>query len=210
MLQLLRAGLLIVAIALIARPHEVSAEIYEWVDSEGRTQYTNELNRVPASQRTAAKARASSRPEVVRVSTPEAEVSAEERSEEMECRPDGWCFSKGANITSPEDRYKQSQSTDPAKMKVDGRDKVGWKRSAQQYRDRIALLERQIEQMEAAGADHAPRGNRENVSPRNRSRYLHRHWAWQKAKRDLAREQGNYERFMENARRAGVPPGWLR
>jgi len=121
-----------------------------------------------------------------------------------------WSLSKGANVTFPGDRRKEAAPGNPDKMTVHGQDKWTWKIRAQRYRDRIAHLERQIEQMEAAGYDHAPGYRHERMSRKNYESYLSRHAAWQNAKSDLDRERSGYERFMEEARRAGVPPGWLR
>jgi len=210
MLRLLPATLLIAAIALLAAWHDAGAEIYEWVDSEGRTQFTNDLKQVPTSQRAAAIDRASSRRQLIRESPPEAEAPAKAKSEEMECRPNGLCFSKGANVRFPGDPRKNAEPGNPDEMKVNGQDKTGWKRQAQQFRDRIALLESQIEQMEAAGLDHAPAERHGRMSRRNFEKYLSRNGAYENAKRDLDRERSSYARFLENARRAGVPPGWLR
>jgi len=60
------------------------AEIYQWTDAEGRLHFTQDLNRVPAGQRDAARAAASSRPDAVqRYSAPEPSApAARARSDE--------------------------------------------------------------------------------------------------------------------------------
>jgi hypothetical protein len=177
------------ALALLAGP--APAEIYEWVDAQGRTRYTTDLHQVPPSQRPDAEAAAASRPTLIRTREPSRAPAAR--------RP--------GPATGPAAR---APAADGPGETVQGRDEAAWRAEHRRYRDRVARLESLRARLEALGADTAPGPRRAAVSRRNQARYEDRHAAWQQTGRDLEAARLQLERFEEKARRAGVPPGWLR
>lgn len=166
-------------------PTSAAAEVYRYVDAEGRVHFTGDLERVPPDQREAAEAGATARPPVNRseAATPDAGAPETERP----------------------------FSLDPAaREEPGGRDEASWRAEHERLRSRVEMLESQLEMLEAQGADHPPGPRRENVSRRNFDRYQGRYEAWQRTRSQLDGARSALERFEERARRAGVPPGWLR
>ena len=74
----------------------------------------------------------------------------------------------------------------------------------------IAALEAEIARLEELGADNMPPSSRRRASRRRYANYRDRHNAWQAATNALRQTRDRLERFEERARRADVPPGWLR
>ena len=194
--------------ALFVLPAAAAAQIYEWVDAEGRTHFSQDIHQVPAAQRDAARAGASSRRELNRVA-PDTQSNRAGRASDgrkMNCAPNGWCST--AKI-DPSGGFS-SGATPVGTFRVGGRAEGSWRVEHQRREREIADLERRIEQLEAVGADNSPGYQRDNVSDRRYMKYVRRHQAWQDAKRDVVKQREALEEFRESARRSGVPPGWLR
>ena len=99
----------------------------------------------------------------------------------------------------------------------EGRDQrlteVSGSESAQHLRraERVAELEAEIAEWERLGVTQPPAPRRySNASSRQWHRYMSRWRARQRAERELESARKRLESFEERARRAGVPPGWLR
>lgn len=189
--------LLLAAAMLVGAPGPARAGIYRWVDAGGGVHFTSDLDEVPAAQRDAAREAAERRPTVNRADPRPAPAAP--RAAPPPCPPGAACA--GSRAPGP----AAAEAERPG-----GRDEAGWRAEHTRLLGDVARLERQIELLEAKGAENAPDPWRQGMSHRDWSRYQDRHDAWQKAQGDLAAARVALERFEERARRSGVPPGWLR
>jgi hypothetical protein len=184
-------ALLLVALAL---PGAASAEIYRWVDDQGRDHFTTDLSQVPRAKRTAAKAAAESRPTVNR--SEQGAAAAPARRHRI----------------APATRAPYQRSAPAASGEtVGGMGQEQWRERAGALATDVEHLEKRLEVLEEQGADHMPTSSsRNNVPHRRYSKYRARYREWESVGRKLDAARGKLERFEERARRAGVPPGWLR
>ncbi len=180
-----RAALLgLLLVVLLAAP--AAAEIYRWVDAQGREHFTTRIEDVPAGQREGAEAEAAGRRPLNRADPGAARRPALEPPAERKL----W--------EVPEE-------------KPEGRDESWWRGQHVRHVERVAELEAEIAEWERLGVTQppAPR-NFSNASRRQWQRYMGRWKARQRAERELETARKSLARFEERARRAGVPPGWLR
>ncbi len=191
------------ALALALGPGPAAAEIYRYIGDDGGLHFTTDLEQVPSEQREAARSGAAARPPVNRAEAPEPSAAPipDPLPSNTPCPPGARCTGLPAAPALP---------SEPAVERYQGRDEASWRDEHDRLRIRVEQLERLIESLEENGADNAPSPWRENVSRRNYERYADRHAAWERAKRDVEVARTALERFEERARRAGVPPGWLR
>jgi hypothetical protein len=162
------------------------AEIYKWVDREGKTHYTSDLNQVPASQRDLARASGGTgKGSVQRISTPSASAPAPKTP-----------LSRPAAPTSP---------ASPAEDAVGGRTEAEWRADARGLREQIAGLEERAAECKKDGFRWSPdagsRAYEEEAAEAN---------ACQRVQSDLDLQRRQLEQLEERAQRAGVPPGWIR
>ncbi|GEM_PF-5434243 len=196
-----------IAILVALGPLSANAQIYRWVDAEGREHFTQSLQDVPPAERSAAKARWDEGGKRMTRSDPVAPPPAarEASADEIDIT------TEAASGT-----VEESAATGPG-----GRTEAEWRQRHAVRRDAVARHEQRVAKIEARSA--APGGveySRRARRDRSRAR-----WERNKALRDaqrekaealateqakLAREQRRLEAFLEEARRAGVPPGWLR
>lgn len=174
-------------------PAGARAEIYRWVDSQGREHFTTDLRQVPSVYREAARTRAASRPALIQEDAPPAARdpsphAAPSAGAAAGPRPGAW------------------QVEDP---KPQGRGEAHWRSEHGRRVARVEQLERRVAELEALGAESAP-SRRGRISDRNFDRYHGRHLEWEGKTQELVRARAELEAFRETARRAGVPPGWLR
>ncbi len=170
------------ALALLAGP--AGAEIYRWVDAQGREHFTTRLEDVPPADRERARAEAAGRRSIQR---------AQPRS--------------GA-APRPRPARKPWQVEEP---EPEGRDETWWRDEHASRLDRVRELEARIAELEELGVTQPPAPRHvSNASSRRWHRYRSRWRERQRAESDLRSARGSLDRFEERARRAGVPPGWLR
>lgn len=186
--RFLHISLLLAAFGL---PAAATAEIYRWVDSQGREHFTTDLDQVPRSQRAAVKNAADSRPTVNRADSQP--VAAPRRA------------------ANPRRARPRSTAAPPGSERIDGWSEDQWRERAGELGTEVEILEKRVEELEDQGADNLPASaRRSNLTYRTYSRYRERYRLWEKTNGDLQRAQARLERFEDRARRAGVPPGWLR
>ena len=174
-------------LAALGLPVAAEAEIYRWVDRNGKEHFTTDIRQVPASQREAVRAKAGSRPTINRSATPAAQAP---RAESAAPR---YSARRNAADATPEDQRQ-------------GRPESWWRGKADTMRTDIETLEALVERLEAEGADHAPASRRRSGASRSRhEQYQARYQAWTKATRDLDYKRRAWENFQERARRADVP-----
>jgi hypothetical protein len=171
-------------IAMAFGATSASSEIYRYTDANGREQYTTDLSRVPTSQRPAAEAAAAARQPVNRA---DPEPAA------------------GGGQLPGAARGRQIEEELPG-----GLPEATWRDRHERIIEQVAALEQQRADLEAAGGDRRPPNRRGRISRSRYANYWAKHEAWLKAGRDLAKARRRLESFEERARRAGVPPGWLR
>ncbi len=182
-------------LAALGLPVVADAEIYRWVDRNGKEHFTTDLRQVPASQRDLVKAKAGGRPTINRTATPAKPAAQAPRYE-----------ARGSGPTS-----RTSSSHAVGEEQRQGRPESWWRGQADTMRTDISTLEALVERFEAEGADHAPSARRYSGASRARhDQYQARYQAWNKATQDLKYKRRAWENFQERARRADVPPGWLR
>jgi len=169
------------AACLVAAP--AAAEVYRWTDAQGKVHYTSDLNRVPESQREAAKASAG-----------EQQGGAVMR---IESRPPPTPAAPAATPPAEPPR--------PAEEMRGGRSESWWRAEAATHRESIARLEQQTEACTAAGfrwsAGAGGRAYREETAEAD---------ACGRIQSELQMNRKWLDAFEESAHRAAVPPGWLR
>ena len=187
-----------------------TAEIYRWVDDQGRQHFTQSLEDVPPAQRESARAAAEKRPRLNAVDAPEA-PPARSRSrslrtprEKLVCTGGGWCARPGVI----ERRRTPTRASESSGL-VGGKSQERWGREHQQLLDRISQLEQEIQTLEFARADEYPSPRRENMSDHRFERKQRRHRRYVQAQNELSRARQSLRALVDRARREGVPNHWL-
>jgi hypothetical protein len=186
-------------IAMAFGATSASSEIYRYTDANGREQYTTDLSRVPTSQRPAAEAAAAARQPVNRAD-PEPAAGGGQLPGAAWGRE-----TPGVPRSAAKPRPWQIEEELPG-----GLPEATWRDRHERIIEQVAALEQQRADLEAAGGDRRPPNRRGRISRSRYANYWAKHEAWLKAGRDLAKARRRLESFEERARRAGVPPGWLR
>lgn len=166
------------------------AEIYRWTDASGREHFTTDLSTVPSAHRAAAQAGAG-RPSDANINR----IQSTPRSE-----PD----SGAASPASVRDRP-------PEEEKIGGQNEATWRKRARRFEQEIENIEAGIERCEDVRVP-------VRFNPRSGRRMKRQHYERKMAMADqcgggenaLRVKRLQQENFLENARRRGVPPGWLR
>ena len=198
--RLAAVGLAVLAASLAAPPS--GAEIYRWTDAAGEEHFTTRLDDVPSVHRDAARRRAAGSTlnsyESERGEAPPAEASvpgAEAPAGRGRRRPPGGPPAAPA----------------PAEETYGGRSEAWWRG---EYTRQVQEIERYEATAELCEGEEAPvRGD-----PLTGRRMKEQHY--ERAAAGFARcEEARYvldglrralDRFVENARQQGVPPGWVR
>lgn len=187
-----RPLLLVLTLLALQLPSGAGAEIYRWVDAQGRDHFTADLREVPRAKRAAAMAAADARPVVNRATAGSVPASQAETS-------------------APRSPYVQTARPTSAGERIAGMSEDEWRERAGSLATDVAHLEKRFEQLEEQGADHMPLSSgRRNISHRRYANYKSRYREWERVGRKLDAAKASLERFEERARRSGVPPGWLR
>lgn len=188
------------AITIAIGATTASSEIYRYTDANGREQYTTDISRVPTSQRQSAEADAAGRQPVNRTD-PEPAPGAGPAH-----RPGAaWGYETPRVPTPAKPRPWQIEEELPG-----GLPEASWREQHDRILSQIEALEQQRAELEEAGGDRAPPNRRGRISRSRYAQYRAKHEAWLKAGRDLKHARRRLDTFEERARRAGVPPGWLR
>jgi hypothetical protein len=191
-------GLVALAIALAVAATSASSEIYRYTDANGREQYTTDLSRVPTAQRPAAAADAAARQPVNRA---DPDATAGEPAQ------------PGAVWGREAPGFRTPAKPKPWQIKEErpgGLPEATWRDRHDRILAQIDALEQLRAELEAAGGDRRPPNRRGKISRSRYANYQEKHEAWLKTGRDLSRARRRLDSFEERARRAGVPPGWLR
>jgi hypothetical protein len=167
-----------------------AAEIYRWTDSAGRERFSNRIDDVPAAQREEALRRAaSSRSRVSTVESAKPQAGAVPSP------------ATPARLTVPAARDAASGAE-----KIGGDDEAGWRARASKLRGEIERLEGAAEQC----AESAPvRWNR-GAGRRAYEEEAREAAGCQRTSGDLQGARIQLDKLVENARKLGVPPGWVR
>lgn len=177
------AGLLLLA------PLAARGDIYRWTDPAGAEHFTSDLSQVPAVQREAARQAARTR--------------AERALNRAEGPPPP---APPSDLLAPPPPARSAPHGAPAPAAPGGHPEPWWREEHAAHAERVERARERVAQLEDEGADAEPprmSSSRYTVSRR-------RHVAWKRATRELERSERQLEAFEERARRAGVPPGWLR
>jgi hypothetical protein len=176
--------------ALLALALPAGAEIYRWVDAQGREHFTTNKSQVPAAYRN-------------QVTTTEggnlnrASSSSAGRSGAEAAQPGG------------DERFGDAPPAHAAEGGEEqylGKGEDEWRREVESLRRRVELLEQ--------GAERCGGSEGVRLSPASDRRAYQEEAAeaeqCQRTRQDLDFQRGMLESLEERARRAGVPPGWLR
>lgn len=181
--------ILLLIAALTGAVSEAAAAIYRWVDAAGHEHFTMDLEQVPPRYRAAAAAaekRSHSRMNIVGGGSQDTDDEA-------------------ATSREPAPREREAQ-------KFGGHDE-GWWRS--QHRRRLQAVERARQALTRARdihsypAYHRGHTRRERAHARKAAKRA-RASAVAQAEQQLREAEQRLADFLEEARPAGVPPGWLR
>jgi hypothetical protein len=177
--------------AILASPLPSGAEIYRWVDAQGREHFTTNKSQVPAAYRN-------------QVTTTEggnlsrASSSSAGRSGAEAEQPGGDERFGGAPPAIAAEQETEEQYL--------GKGEEEWRREVESLRRRVEMLEPIAERCE--GSEDV------RISPASDSRAYEEEASeaeqCQRTRQDLDLHRGMLDSLEERARRAGVPPGWLR
>lgn len=191
------AAAIVLAAALLALPLAAVAELYRWRDAKGVEHFASDLYSVPPEYRAAAKQGASA---------PAHGTLNRAESPEPPPAPGGPVQPGGAGLPG----LFTPQPSSPVVETHGGRTEIMWRSEHRRLLSEIDRLERDVERCDGV---HEP-----GMSGYNRvtHRYYDKSAQWarweycQRATSELPAKQAELERFKNDARRAGVPPGWLR
>jgi hypothetical protein len=179
-----------------AAPEPARAEIYKWVDKKGRVHYTDNPDQLPEPQRS-------------KVLRELEEKLRKERERREKLRKQG--------IEVPEERLPPpppppDNRPHPATNRLEQRqaDKKKWKALGKQARDQVALLENKCKELQNE-RDRDSRDSLTHARPGAGQRYQKSQAAYQRCQKDLEKARHYLEvQLPEEARRKGIPPGWIR
>ncbi len=182
---MVRAVTILVLAMALAAPG--SAQIYRWTDANGVEHFSADLDAVPPAHRAAAEASAG--------------------------RASGGGFTRYRAPAAPAPALEEPvESADPAAQhegededeRIGGHDEAWWRERYQRYVIEIEELEAVEERCEGVGVpSHGTKRQH-----RERKMEAVNRCAQSRSTLDVKRLQ--LENFVENARRKGVPPGWVR
>jgi uncharacterized protein DUF4124 len=176
----------IVALASVLWGASAGAEIYRWTDASGHERFSTEIRDVPAAQRPEAARREMSGRH--RVTTVDPAVPQAPAPPPAETTPAG----VGAPAT---------QAPTSGAAAIGGDDEAGWRAHA-------AKLRADIERLEGA-AEHCQEYAPQRWKPGSGQQGSETAECRRKAG-DLQFARSQLDELLENARRLGVPPGWVR
>jgi hypothetical protein len=181
---------LMLSATLAAIPGELQAAIYRWVDATGREHFTMDLEQVPPQYRAAA-------------------AAAEKRSHSRMN-----VIGNGSSSAA-----RSPAAAGPARVgprleakKPGGHGEKWWREEHRRHRNQVEQARRSLERagdITQYSRYYAGVGRRERAQARNDARRA-RGAAVRGAEERLQGAQTALADFLEGARRAGVPPGWLR
>jgi len=175
-----------------------SAEIYRWVDSKGGEHFAMDLHSVPREYRAAAAASAGSVGKNANINRiPQEKRPAPARSPVPAAAP----------------TYERDRSSRASKAveKVAGHEESWWRRQVQTLDDEMSSLEEQIDACKDLEAPE--RYNHRTGRRMKRQHYDRKMNALDRCSRNksnLEAKRRQLSHLKENARKRGVPPGWLR
>ena len=198
--------MLLLGLGLAASPlaEVANAQIYRWTDDAGRQQFTQDLSTIPEPHRTEARQRWESSKH--RINNTKPVIPRSVRAKTMPIRPMAPPDKGIPNLISPDQEVAE---------------KARYQQLSRAHANRIDRARASIEQIKSESAAPATldysrraRNNRKrarwerNASLRENQRAKAGRLA--KAQAYLAECEADLEEFLEEARRAGVPPGWVR
>jgi len=192
-----RFTLLVFGAALIILPPSPGrAEVYKYVDKKGTTHYTDDPDQLPEPQRSK-----------VLQELEEKIKKEQERRRKL----------KEQGIEVPRERLPPAprpvpSGPHPSAKRLESRkaSKAAWEAKAEKARERVLKLEKKCAELETA-RDQSNRDRLTGARPGAGQRY-HKALA---VHRQCQRELENARKYLEvtlpeQARKAGVPPGWIR
>lgn len=208
-------GIVLVGLSGLALAHSSSAQIFRWTDEAGRTHFTQTLEDVPPAHREAARARWDQSGERISITgvppTPPRGGATPARS---------------SSATDAPSAAREGRDLRAGRLLRDGarpggRPETYWRGRYRKLATAVQTAERKVDVIAESSAapgsvDYSRRARRDRERARwERSRALRanqRQRAEKLAKAQLALTDAReaLDAFLEDARRADVPPGWVR
>lgn len=179
-------------------PAPARSQVYKWVDKQGRAHYTDDPDQLPEPQRT-------------KVLNELEEKIKKERERREKLREQG--------IDVPDERLPpppaprpQEQRAHPATDRLNQRQaaKEKWSTMGKRARERVESLEEKCTELKAE----RDRNNQDRLTmsrPGAGQRYQKSQAAYQRCQENLRKARHYLEvELPEQARKSGIPPGWIR
>lgn len=185
------------AAALVILPHSPGrAEVYRYVDKKGTVHYTDDPDQLPEPQRS-------------KVLRELEEKIKKEQERRRKLREQG--------LEDPEERLPPAPEPAPSgphpateRLKQRKASKKAWEARADKARELVATLEKKCEELKTE-RDINNRDRLTGARPGAGQRYQKALAAYQKCQKALETARNYLETELpEEARKAGVPPGWIR
>jgi hypothetical protein len=174
------------------------AEVYKWVDRKGTVHYTDDPDQLPEPRRS----------QVLRELE---EKLQKERERRKQLRQQGIHVPTERLPPPPPPRPPVTRSH-PAKDRLERRQKSRekWQALSQKARDRVTELEKKCEELRTK-RDLNSRDRLTHARPGANQRYQKTLAAYERCQENLKKARRYLEvELPEQARKSGVPPGWVR
>jgi len=211
-----KALVLVVAVSflLTGHPRASRAEVYKWVDKNGVTHYTDDPDQLPEPMRSKAieKLKQKREKEKKKQDTPR---RRDDLPNETLPPPPGDTSSTGpdsggssASTTAPS--RPPARKPGPDATSARDKDRKKWKRRVEKARQRVEGLEARCKKIETQ-KNRSGRDALIYARPGDRQQAVESREALENCREKLEKARHHLEvELPEEARRAGVPPGWLR
>jgi uncharacterized protein involved in exopolysaccharide biosynthesis len=182
---------------LFLAPTPAGSQVYKWVDKKGRVHYTDNPDQLPEPQRS-------------RVLDELEKKIEKERKRREKLKEQG--IDVPERLPPPPPPRAQKQGPHPATNRLKQRQaaKAKWSGMAERARERVASLEEKCAELKAE----RDRDNQDRLTmsrPGAGQRYQKSRTAYQDCQKNLEAARHYLEvELPEQARKNGVPPGWIR
>jgi hypothetical protein len=196
-LKALFTFLLFLAALVVLPASPGQAEVYKYVDKKGTVHYTDDPDQLPEPQRS----------KVLRELEEKIRKEEEERRKRKE---------QGLEVPDerlpPPPRQPVPSGPHPSSKRLESRkaSKKAWEAKAEKARERVTELEKKCEELKTE-RDINNRDRLTAARPGAGQRYRRARAAYNKCQKDLEYARNYLEVTLpEQARKSGVPPGWIR
>lgn len=186
---------LFIGAALLILPHSPGrAEVYKYIDKKGNVHYTDNPDMLPEPQRSKV------------LKELEEQIKKEQERRLKEPGIEG----PHERLPSRTHRVEKHPNTATKRLKQRKASRKTWKQRGEKAREKVAELEKKCAELKTE----RDRSNTDRLTfskPGAGQRYQKAQAAFQKCQQDLEKARTYLEDGLpEQARKAGIPPGWIR